>query len=56
MQKASDIPAEVLDLVSQRTEAKKAKNFALSDELRDKVASLGYQIKDTAQGPQVTKI
>ena len=54
--KTSEIPAVVLDLVDQRTEAKKSKNFALSDQLRDQVAELGYMIKDTAQGPQVTRI
>ena len=56
MKKSSDIPQEVLDLVDKRVEAKKARDFALSDEIRDRVAALGYQIKDTAQGPQVTKI
>jgi len=56
MQKSSDIPVEVTDLVEKRAEAKKARNFALSDEIRDHVTELGYQIKDTAQGPQVTKI
>jgi len=56
MQKAADIPAEVTALVQQRVDAKKAKNFALADELRVQVTQLGYQIKDTAQGPQVTKL
>jgi len=56
MDKSSDIPSEVLDLVDQRVEAKKARDFALSDQLRDRVTALGYLIKDTAQGPQVTKI
>lgn len=54
--KSSDIPSEVLELVEKRTEAKKARDFKLSDEIRDRVAALGYQIKDTAQGPQVTRI
>jgi cysteinyl-tRNA synthetase len=56
MQKAYDIPAEVMELVEKRTEAKKAKNFSLSDEIRDQVTALGFQIKDTPQGPQVTKL
>jgi len=54
--KDSDIPAFVLDLVVQRTEAKKHKNFALSDQIRDQITEFGYLIKDTAQGPQVTRI
>jgi len=56
MQKASDIPAEVMDLVEKRTAAKQARDFAKSDEIRDRITALGYQIKDTAQGPQVGKI
>ncbi len=56
MNKSSDIPSEVLELVEKRSDAKKARDFKLSDEIRDRVVALGYQIKDTAQGPQVTKI
>ena len=56
MDKSSGIPSEVQDLVDQRVEAKNARDFALSDQLRDRVTALGYLIKDTAQGPQVTKI
>ncbi len=53
--KAGDIPSEVMDLVSKRTAAKKERNFALADELRDKVTAMGYVIKDTPNGPQVEK-
>ena len=53
---SADIPAEVMELVEQRKEARKAKNFALADELRDKIASLGYEVKETRQGTEITKI
>lgn len=52
----NDIPAEVLALVEERVQAKKAKDFALADALRGKIADLGYQVMDTAQGPRITKI
>lgn len=55
LKKDSGIPSEVMDLVNQRVEAKKNKDFAKADALRDQVAEMGYQIKDTPQGPQVTK-
>ena len=55
LKKDSGIPAEVMDLVNQRVEAKKNKDFAKADALRDQVSEMGYQIKDTPQGPQVTK-
>ena len=51
----SDIPAEVLELAEQRKAARKEKNFALADELRDKIAALGYEIKETREGTQITK-
>ena len=52
----SDIPSEVMDLVNKRAEAKKAKDFALADSLRDQITALGYSVKDTANGPQVEKL
>ncbi len=52
----SEIPAEVTALVEQRTEAKKAKNWALADELRNKIAELGFVVEDTAQGAKVSKL
>ena len=55
LKKDSGIPSDVMDLVNQRVEAKKNKDFAKADALRDQVYAMGYQIKDTPQGPQVTK-
>ncbi|MCR5803022.1 MAG: cysteine--tRNA ligase [Clostridia bacterium] len=52
----NDIPSEVIDLVNKRAEAKKAKDFALADSLRDQITALGYSVKDTANGPQVEKL
>ena len=51
-----DIPGEVLELVEQRKAARKEKNFALADELRDKIAALGYEVKETRQGTEINKI
>ncbi|MCL2855955.1 MAG: cysteine--tRNA ligase [Defluviitaleaceae bacterium] len=42
--------SEIEVLVTQRDEAKKAKNWALADELRDKLTSMGVEIKDTRDG------
>ena len=51
-----DIPAEITELVEQRTAAKKAKNFAEADRIRDLITSKGYSVKDTPNGPQVEKL
>ena len=53
--KYAGIPQEVVELVEARTAAKKAKDFAKADELRDKVKVLGYTIKDTPQGAEIIK-
>jgi cysteinyl-tRNA synthetase len=50
------VPDEVIQLVRQRMEAKKAKNFKLGDEYRNKIKSLGYMIEDTAKGPKLKKL
>lgn len=50
-----DIPDEVKALAEQRAEARKAKNFALADELRDKISALGYVIEETRQGTNIRK-
>ncbi len=50
-----DIPAEVLELAEQRKAARKEKNFALADELRDKITALGFEIKETRQGTEIRR-
>ena len=50
------LPAEVQALVEERTAARKAKDFQKADELRGKIAELGYQVEETRQGTRVTKI
>ena len=50
-----DIPEEIKALAEQRKEARKAKDFALADSLRDKIAELGYVIEETRQGTKITK-
>ena len=50
------IPAEVQSLLDQRAEARKAKNWAESDKLREQLKDLGYAVKDTPQGQQLTQI
>lgn len=49
------IPKEVKKLAEEREQARTNKDFKKSDELRDKIISLGYDIKDTPQGPSILK-
>ena len=50
-----EIPIEVQELLRKREEARKEKNFPLSDELRKKILNLGYLVKDTKEGQKVEK-
>jgi cysteinyl-tRNA synthetase len=50
------IPSEITELVEQRAAAKKTKDFAEADRIRDLITSKGYSVKDTPQGPQVEKL
>jgi len=53
--KEDEIPAEILELAEKRAEARKAKDFALADELRAKITELGYIIEETRQGTTIKK-
>ena len=51
-----DIPPEVAELLEQRKAARKEKNFTLADELRDKIAALGYAVEETREGTKLRKL
>mgnify|MGYP001559839011 CR=1 FL=1 len=42
----SKIPKEVMDLVREREELRKQKRFHLSDQLRNKIKKMGYEVRD----------
>jgi cysteinyl-tRNA synthetase len=49
------IDDEIQKLVDERQEARKAKNFARADEIRDMLKEKGIILKDTPQGVQIIK-
>jgi cysteinyl-tRNA synthetase len=51
-----EIPAEVYELVEKRNEARAAKDCAASDSLRDQISALGFAVKDTANGTEITAL
>ncbi len=51
----SDLPQEIQDMVSAREAARREKDFAKADELRKQIEAAGYDIKDTADGSDITK-
>ena len=46
---------EIEDLIQERQAARKAKDFAKADELRDKIGELGYIVEETRQGTKIKK-
>ena len=51
-----EIPSEVAKIAEERQNARKNKDFATSDLLRDKLKEMGWSIEDTPSGPRITKI
>lgn len=49
------IPADLQEALEKRIEARKSKNWALADQLRDLIASRGYVIEDTPHGARLKK-
>ena len=51
-----EIPENVKELLEERKKARQEKNWAKSDEIRDKIKELGYAVKDTANGMEIEKV
>ena len=53
--KETTIDADIEALVEERQQARKNKDFARADEIRDELNARGYTLKDTPQGVQIIK-
>lgn len=51
--KPKEIPDNVVELVKQREQARKNRDFKKSDELRDEIKELGFEVGDTPEGPKL---
>ena len=51
----SGLPDEVAALAEQRAQARLAKDWRKSDEMRDQLAALGWEARDTKDGQKVTR-
>jgi cysteinyl-tRNA synthetase len=51
-----EISSDLKNLIKERENARKEKNWQKSDQLRDKIKSLGYLIEDTPEGQKIKKI
>jgi cysteinyl-tRNA synthetase len=48
-----EAPQSILDLVQERQDARRAKDFARADAIRDQLAAEGWVLEDTSDGPRV---
>ncbi len=51
----SDVPPEVYDLIEERTNAKKNKDYKTADEIRDKLKAMGITLIDTKEGVKIVR-
>jgi cysteinyl-tRNA synthetase len=49
----SDIDKEIEDLVEKRQQARRDKNWALADQIRDELKERGIILEDTPQGVKI---
>jgi len=47
------VPEEVAALAKDRENARREKNWKRSDELRDRISELGWEVRDTKDGPKL---
>ncbi|HTG45780.1 MAG TPA: cysteine--tRNA ligase, partial [Verrucomicrobiae bacterium] len=50
-----ELPAEIAALAEARVQARLAKNWRKSDELRDELAARGWEARDTKDGQKITR-
>ena len=50
-----EAPQELQEKLAARAQARKEKNWALSDQLREEINAAGYDIKDTPEGSRLVR-
>jgi cysteinyl-tRNA synthetase len=52
-EEGAEIDADAERLLAEREEARSAKDFARADALRDELAALGWEVRDSADGARL---
>lgn len=51
----NEVPARVQELAEQRAAARRGKDYAESDRLREEIAALGWKVEDSKEGQRLVK-
>ena len=51
----AELPAEIAEVADARVQARLAKDWRKSDELRDELAARGWEARDTKDGQKITR-
>lgn len=49
------VPPEVVQLAQERESARRERKWKRSDELREQISMLGWEVRDTKEGPKLTR-
>ena len=52
--RSGELPAGAAELLDRRAAARAARDFAASDALRDELAAMGVEVRDTPDGQETT--
>ena len=52
--RVGELPQGAAELLEQRAAARTARDFATSDRLRDELAAMGVEVRDTPDGQETT--
>ena len=54
-EEVTEVEPEIQALIDERQAARKAKDFARADQIRDQLKEMGITLKDTPQGVQIIR-
>lgn len=55
-ERKTEFPNEAVELLNERQQARKARDFKRADEIREQLKGMGFAVEDTANGPKLKKI
>ena len=54
--KAEEFPKEAVALLNERAEARKAKNWARADQIREELKAMGFAVEDSKEGAKLKRL